>query len=126
MGRLLLFLQPMHEAHGWSLADIQIAFSIFVALETWLTPVEGWIVDSLGARRGPTVMVATGGVLVALAWIVCSSATSLSTLFLGAALSGIGAEAVYATCVGNAVKWFADRRGSPSDSPQRVSVPARH
>jgi len=106
-----LFVQPMHAAHGWSLADIQVAFSIFVALETWLTPVEGWIVDSLGPRRGPAAMVAAGGVFVALAWIVCSTATSLSTLYLGAALSGIGAGAVYATCVGNAVKWFADRRG---------------
>jgi len=106
-----LFVQPMHVAHGWSLANIQVAFSIFVALETWLTPVQGWIVDSLGARRGPSAMVAAGGILVALAWIVCSAATSLSTLYLGAALSGIGAGAVYATCVGNAVKWFADRRG---------------
>jgi OFA family oxalate/formate antiporter-like MFS transporter len=32
-------------------------------------------------------------------------------LYLGAALAGIGAGAVYATCVGNAVKWFPDRRG---------------
>ena len=32
-------------------------------------------------------------------------------LYVGAALSGIGAGAVYATCVGNAVKWFPDRRG---------------
>ena len=36
---------------------------------------------------------------------------SLSVLYLGACISGIGAGAVYATCVGNAVKWFPDRRG---------------
>ena len=30
---------------------------------------------------------------------------------LGAVVSGIGAGAIYATCVGNAVKWFPDRRG---------------
>jgi OFA family oxalate/formate antiporter-like MFS transporter len=35
----------------------------------------------------------------------------LTTLYLGAALTGIGAGAIYATCVGNAVKWFPDRRG---------------
>ena len=45
-----LFVRPMNQAHGWAVADIQIAFSIFIALETWLTPVEGWIVDS--ARSG--------------------------------------------------------------------------
>jgi OFA family oxalate/formate antiporter-like MFS transporter len=35
----------------------------------------------------------------------------LSVLYLGACLSGIGAGAIYATCVGNSVKWFPDRRG---------------
>src|SRR6202034_1498936 len=27
------------------------------------------------------------------------------------AISGVGAGGIYATCVGNAVKWFPDRRG---------------
>jgi OFA family oxalate/formate antiporter-like MFS transporter len=46
-----LFVHPINEAHkGWSIAAIQVAFSIFVALETWLTPIQGWIVDQLGAQ----------------------------------------------------------------------------
>lgn len=106
-----LFVHPIAQAHGWSIAAIQVAFSIFVALETWLTPIEGWIVDYLGARRGPKLMVAFGGVLIAAGWIVNSQANSLGMLYLGAALSGIGAGAIYATCVGQAVKWFPDRRG---------------
>ena len=40
-----LFVDPMQKAHGWRAAEIQLAFSIFVAVETWLTPVEGFIVD---------------------------------------------------------------------------------
>src|ERR1700676_3491899 len=71
-----LFVNPMREAHatwgfdflGWrfdSLAAIQMAFTIFIALETWLTPIEGWIVDNLGPQRGPKLMVAFGGVFVA-------------------------------------------------------------
>jgi OFA family oxalate/formate antiporter-like MFS transporter len=32
-------------------------------------------------------------------------------LYLGAIVSGVGAGGIYATCVGNAVKWFPDRRG---------------
>ncbi len=48
-----LFVNPIDKAHGWSIASIQLAFSIFIALETWLTPIEGWIVDILGVRRGP-------------------------------------------------------------------------
>ena len=107
-----LFVSPMNKAHGWSLADIQVAFSLFVALETWLTPIEGWIVDCLGPRRGPKLMVAFGGVLIAIAWIINAQADIADRCSMSAlSLSGIGAGAVYATCVGNAVKWFPDRRG---------------
>lgn len=106
-----LFVHPLNQAHGWALADIQVAFSIFVALETWLTPVEGWIVDGLGPRLGPKLVVAVGGVLIAVAWMLNSRAETLWALYLGAAIGGIGAGAIYATCIGNAVKWFSDRRG---------------
>jgi OFA family oxalate/formate antiporter-like MFS transporter len=106
-----LFVHPINAAHGWSIAAIQVAFSIFVALETWLTPIEGWIVDRLGAQRGPKLMVAFGGVFIGLGWIVNSKADSLPMLYVGAVLAGIGGGAVYATAVGQAVKWFPDRRG---------------
>lgn len=107
-----LFVHPINDAHkDWSIAAIQVAFSIFVALETWLTPIEGWIVDRLGAQKGPKLMVAFGGVLIALGWIVNSRADSLGMLYFGAVLSGTGGGAVYATAVGQAVKWFPDHRG---------------
>ena len=106
-----LFVRPINAAHGWSIASIQVAFSIFVALETWLTPVEGWIVDRIGAKNGPRMMVAFGGVFIALGWIVNSKAESLEMLYFGAVLAGIGGGAIYATAVGQAVKWFPDRRG---------------
>ena len=106
-----LFVKPIHAAHGWSIAEIQVAFSIFIALETWLTPAAGWLVDRLGPDRGPKITVAAGGALVGLAWVINAYATALPMLYLGAAISGLGAGAIYATCVGNAVKWFADRRG---------------
>jgi OFA family oxalate/formate antiporter-like MFS transporter len=106
-----LFVRPMHQAHGWEIAEIQLAFSIFIALETWFTPGAGWLVDFLGPRRGPKVVVALGGLMVAIAWVINAYAESLWLLYIGAALSGIGAGGVYATCVGGAVKWFPDRRG---------------
>src|SRR6185312_13603909 len=102
-----LFVNPMHDKHGWAISDIQWAFAIFVLLETWLVPVEGWFVD----RFGPGLVVLFGGVLCGLAWTINSFAGSLSMLYLGAALGGIGAGAVYGTCVGNALKWFPDHRG---------------
>jgi OFA family oxalate/formate antiporter-like MFS transporter len=102
-----LFVNPIHDKHGWAMADIQWAFAIFVLLETWLVPIEGWFVD----RFGPGLVILVGGALAALAWTINSFAGSLSMLYLGAALGGIGAGAVYGTCVGNALKWFPDHRG---------------
>src|ERR1700761_3756238 len=85
------FVNPINKAHGWTVASIQVAFSIFVALETWLTPIHGWIADSLGGKLGPKLVVAAGGLLVAAGWIINSLAGSLGMLYAGAALSGIGA-----------------------------------
>jgi OFA family oxalate/formate antiporter-like MFS transporter len=106
-----LFVNPINKAHGWSIASIQVAFSVFIALETWLTPIEGWIVDMLGPNRGPKIVVSIGGIFVAIGWVLNAYAESLSMLYLGAVISGIGGGAIYATSVGMAVKWFPDRRG---------------
>ena len=101
------FVDPIDARFHWGRASIQVAFTIFVATETWLVPVEGWFVD----RFGPRIVVMFGGVVVALAWTLNSFATSLGMLYLAEMLAGVGAGAVYGTCVGNALKWFADRRG---------------
>ena len=106
-----LFVNPINQAHGWSRAAIQVAFAIFIALETWLTPIEGWIVDMLGPQRGPKMMVAFGGIMVGIGWVLNSYANTLSLLYFAAVISGIGGGAIYATSVGMAVKWFPDRRG---------------
>ena len=117
-----LFVNPMRAAHpGWSLdflwwhwdtlTGITFAFTVFIALETWLTPIQGWIVDTLGPQRGPKLMVAFGGIMVGLGWVINSIADSLALLYLGAVVGGIGGGGVYATSVGQAVKWFPDRRG---------------
>src|SRR5579872_3764051 len=102
-----LFVNPIDQKYHWGRAAIQVAFSIFILTETWLVPVEGWFVD----RFGPRIVIMFGGVLVALAWVIDSMASSLIVLYIAAAISGIGAGAVYGTCVGNALKWFPDRRG---------------
>ena len=102
-----LFVQPIHEKFGWTTAAIQVAFSLFVVTEAWLVPFEGWVVD----RLGPRLVVALGGLLVGLSWLVNAYADTLPLLYLGAALGGVGVGCVYGTCVGNALKWFPDRRG---------------
>jgi len=102
-----LFVDPISAKFGWERKAIQWAFTLFVLAETWLVPVEGYLVD----RFGPRPVVLVGGVLCGLGWILNSMADSLGALYFAAIVSGIGAGAVYGTCVGNAVKWFADKRG---------------
>jgi MFS transporter, OFA family, oxalate/formate antiporter len=102
-----LFVNPIDAKYHWGRSAIQVAFTIFVLIETWLIPVEGYLVD----RFGPRWVVLGGAVLVAAAWIINSTADSLALLYFAAALGGIGTGCVYGTCVGNALKWFPGRRG---------------
>jgi OFA family oxalate/formate antiporter-like MFS transporter len=102
-----LFVDPIDAKYHWGRAAIQLAFTLFVVTETWLVPVEAWFVD----KYGPRIVVMFGGIMIALAWVMNSYADSLVLLYAAAVVGGIGAGAVYGTCVGNALKWFPDRRG---------------
>jgi OFA family oxalate/formate antiporter-like MFS transporter len=102
-----LFVNPIDAKYHWGRAAIQVAFTIFVLIETWLVPVEGYLVD----KFGPKWVVLGGGILVAIAWALNSTASSLPLLYFAAAVGGVGTGCVYGTCVGNALKWFPGRRG---------------
>ena len=102
-----LFVDPIDQKYHWGRLAIQVAFTLFVVTETWLVPVEAWFVD----KYGPRAVVMFGGVMIAIAWVMNSYANSLVLLYAAAIIAGIGAGAVYGTCVGNALKWFPDRRG---------------
>jgi OFA family oxalate/formate antiporter-like MFS transporter len=102
-----LFVTPIDDKYHWGRAAIQVAFTVFVLVETWLIPVEGYLVD----RFGPRYVVIGGAFLVAMAWVINSGASSLAMLYFAAAVGGIGTGCVYGTCVGNALKWFPGRRG---------------
>ncbi len=101
------FVPDIQKKFGWDRAAIQWAFTLFVLFETWLVPIEGWFVD----KYGPRVVVMFGGVLCAIGWVMNSYADSLSAFYFAQIIAGIGAGAVYGTCVGNALKWFPDKRG---------------
>ncbi|HTH43779.1 MAG TPA: oxalate/formate MFS antiporter [Oxalicibacterium sp.] len=103
-----LFVGPINAAHPeWTKAAIQATFAMFIITETWLVPFEGMVVD----KFGPRPVVAVGAILVAISWILNSQATSLDAFYIAAVCGGIGAGCVYGTCVGNALKWFPDKRG---------------
>jgi OFA family oxalate/formate antiporter-like MFS transporter len=102
-----LFVPEIQDKFGWARAEIQIAFTLFVLVQTWLAPIEGHFID----KFGPRVMVAFGAVMIGCAWIINSQATSLVGFYVGAAMGGIGVGSIYSTCINNALKWFPDRRG---------------
>jgi MFS transporter, OFA family, oxalate/formate antiporter len=102
-----MFVHPMAERHGWPIAAIQVAFSIFIITETWPQFALGWVMD----RYGPRLSVAIGGTLIGLCWVLNSMATSLPMLYFAQVVGGIGVCAVAASTFGNAFKWFPDKRG---------------
>ncbi|MBS7540112.1 oxalate/formate MFS antiporter [Ancylobacter lacus] len=102
-----LFVPEITREFGWSRAAIQTTFTIFVVVQTWLAPIEGYFID----KYGPRVMVLVGGVFTGLSWIVNSYADTLTLYYVGAVIGGIGVGCVYATCVNAAIKWFPDKRG---------------
>src|SRR5713226_5917842 len=102
-----LFTKPMQAHMHVTLTAIQGIFSLFILLETWLVPFEGYLVDKLG----PRFMLAIGGVLVGVGWIGAGRAETLHALYFWYVLGGIGAGVVYGGTIGNALKWFPDHRG---------------
>ena len=102
-----LFVPEIQKTFGWERASIQIAFTIFVLVQTWLAPIEGYFID----KFGPRLMVAFGALFIGASWIINSQATSLAGFYVGAALGGIGVGSIYATCINNALKWFPEKRG---------------
>src|SRR5258707_1330718 len=104
-----LFVNPIDQKYHWGRAAIQVAFTIFVLTETWLVPIEGYLID----KFGPKAMIFGSGILVGIAWVINCYANSLFLLYVGAAIGGIGAGVIYGGSVGHALKWFPDRRGLP-------------
>ena len=105
-----LFVQPMQGATGWKLSDIQFAFTLFILCQTWVQPLDGWLID----RLGPRGFISAAGVLCGVGWAGMGYATSLPMLYLLYCLAGTGAAFVYSGSIGSALKWFKEGRGLAS------------
>jgi OFA family oxalate/formate antiporter-like MFS transporter len=105
-----LFVQPLSAGTGWKLSDIQFAFTLFILFQTWIQPLDGWLID----RLGPRGFITAAGVLCGLGWAGMGYATSLPMLYALYCLAGIGAAFVYSGSIGSALKWFKEKRGLAS------------
>ena len=102
-----LFVSPLQKHLNVEQALIQVTFTVFVLLETWLVPFEGWLVDTFG----PRLLVMIGGILAGLGWYGSGKAETMTALYGSYAIAGLGAGIVYGTAIGSALKWFPDHRG---------------
>ena len=103
-----LFVAPFQAATGATLPAIQITFSVLIVLQTWLAPLQGWLVD----RFGPKFLIAAGAALTGLGFVLSAQAASAWSLYLTyGALCGFGTGIVYIGIIGLMVRWFPDRRG---------------
>ena len=103
-----LFTHPLGTALDAAPAAIQVTFSLLIVLQTFFSPFQGWLVD----RFGPRLLIATGGLLTGLSWILSAYVSSLTMLYLTyGVLGGLGTGIVYVGVVGQMVGWFPDKRG---------------
>jgi OFA family oxalate/formate antiporter-like MFS transporter len=102
-----VFVGPIDAKHHWGKAAIQGTFTLFILLETWLVPFEAYLAD----KFGPRLLVMVGGVMIGFSWVLFSWANTITALYVGGMIGGVGTGLVYGTCIGNALKWFQTRRG---------------
>src|SRR5437773_10652807 len=104
------FVQPLQHGTGWKLSDIQYAFALFILFQTWVQPLDGWLID----RIGPRWFISIAGLLCGLGWAGMGYAKTLPMLYVLYCAAGIGAAFVNSGSIGSALKWFKDRRGLAS------------
>ncbi len=104
-----LLVKPLGvELGGVDAPTLQWTFSILIVLQTFFSPVQGWLVD----RFGPRLLIGAGGALAGLSWVLAAQAGSVTGLYLTYGLiGGLGTGIVYVGVVGQVVGWFPDRRG---------------
>ena len=103
-----LFTRPWGSELGASPAAVQVTFSLLIVLQTFFSPAQGWLID----RFGPRLLISAGVILTGLGWMIASTVTTLTGLYLSyGVLAGLGTGIVYVGVVGLMVRWFPDRRG---------------
>jgi OFA family oxalate/formate antiporter-like MFS transporter len=105
-----LFVTSLQGGTGWKLSEIQAAFTLFILFQTWVQPLDGWLID----RLGPRGFISAAGLLCGLGWAGMGYASTLPLLYTCYCLAGVGAAFVYSGSIGSALKWFKNRRGLAS------------
>lgn len=106
-----LFVHPIQQHLGGSLVALQFTFSILIILQTWFSPLQGYLVD----RFGPRWLISAGSLMAGLSWVLSAQAQNIGTLYLFyGVIGGLGTGIVYVGTIGMMVRWFPDKRGLAS------------
>lgn len=103
-----LFVKPLQASLGSSLAATQVTFSILIVLQTWLSPLQGFLIQ----KFGPRLLISAGAILTGGSWVLAASVHDLTGLYLTyGVMGGLGTGIIYVGIVGLMVQWFPDKRG---------------
>src|SRR5438552_16828272 len=86
-----LFVTPLQDGTGWKVSEIQWAFTLFILFQTWVQPLDGWLID----RLGPRGFISAAGLLCGFGWAGLGYATTLPMLYTLYCTAGVGAAFVY-------------------------------
>lgn len=103
-----LFTTPLLARFGVSLAALQVTFTLLVVIQTFFSPLQGFLVDRFGARS----LLSIGTMITGLSWVLSAAAGNVYELYLGyGLLGGLGTGIVYVGVIGHIARWFPDKRG---------------
>jgi MFS transporter, OFA family, oxalate/formate antiporter len=103
-----LFVPAFQKTTGSMLSQVQWTITILIVLQTWLSPLQGYLVDKLG----PKALIGLGAVMSGAGWVASAHITDLWGLYATyGLLCGIGTGIVYIGIIGLMVRWFPERRG---------------
>src|SRR6516225_7178042 len=103
-----LFVPSFQKTTGSILSEVQWTITILIVLQTWLAPMQGFLVE----RFGPKLLIGLGALMSGAGWIASSYIQTIWGLYATyGLLCGIGTGIVYIGIIGLMVKWFPERRG---------------
>jgi OFA family oxalate/formate antiporter-like MFS transporter len=103
-----LFVPSFQKTTGAILSEVQWTITFLIVLQTWLSPLQGFLVE----RIGPKYLIGLGAVMSGAGWIASSYITTIWGLYASyGLLCGVGTGIVYIGIIGLMVRWFPERRG---------------
>src|SRR6516225_5221214 len=103
-----LFVPSFQKTTGSILSEVQWTITILIVLQTWLAPMQGFLVE----RFSPKLLIGLGALMSGAGWIASSYTQTIWGLYATYGfLCGVGTGIVYIGIFGLMVKWFPDRRG---------------